>query len=100
VRQNIARIIGRRGIDCDIAFVDMLNDSGFVDDKRGSIAKALRFVEDAVILNYCSFEIAEEWKSNADVLGKTFVGRNTVDANTKDLCFSAFEFGDISLIRL
>ena len=97
---GFARVISRRGIDCYVAFVDMLDDSGFVDDKCGPITKALRLVEDAVILNYCSFEVAEEWESDADVLCKTFVGRNTVDANTKDLGFSTFEFGDISLICL
>jgi hypothetical protein len=78
----------------------VLNDPVLIDHKRGSIAKALGFVENSVISDHRSFEIAEEWKRHANVLCETFVGGNAIYANAENLCVRAFEFGDISLIRL
>jgi len=100
VRQDVARVERSRRIDRYVPLVYMLNNPGLIDYKRSAIAKALRFVENSVILNHCSFEVAEEWEGNADVLRKAFVSGNAVDANAEDLCFCALEFGDISLIRL
>jgi len=76
------------------------DNSLFIDHKRGSIAKALGFVENSVISDHRSFEIAEEWERHANVLCETFVGGNAIYANAENLCVGAFEFGDISLIRL
>jgi hypothetical protein len=78
----------------------VLNDAILVDDKCRSIAEALFFVEDPVVFHHGSFEIAEEWKGHADVLCKSAIGRNAIDADTKNLSVGSFEFGDISLIRL
>ena len=78
----------------------MLNDSILFDHKRGSIAKALGFVENSVISDHRSFEIAEEWERDADVLCETFVGGNAIYADAENQCVGSFEFGDISLIRL
>jgi len=100
VRQNVARFGCGRGINRHISFVDVLNDSVLVDDKRGAISEALLFVKNPVVFDDCSFEIAEERKGDADVLREAAVGRNAVDTNTENLSIVAFEFGDISLIRL
>ena len=100
VRQDVARVVRSRGVNRYVSLVYMLNKSGLIDYKRRAIAKALRFVENSVILNHCSFEIAEEWEGNSDVLREAFVGGNAVHADAENLCFCAFEFGDISLIRL
>jgi len=78
----------------------VLNDPVLIDHKRGSIAIAPGFVENSVISDHRSFEIAEEWKRDADVLCETFVGGNAIYADAENLCVRAFEFGDISLIRL
>ena len=100
VRQYVASFRGGSRIDCYISLIDVLNDAILVDDKCGSIAEALFFVEDSVIFHNSSFEITEKWKRDADVLCKTAVGRNTVDADAENLSIGPFEFGDISLIRL
>jgi len=100
VRQYIARVGSSRGIDRYVSFVDVLNDPVLIYYECGSISETLRFVENAVILHYCSFEIAEEWKSDADVLREAFVSWNAVDAYSENLSIGSFEFGDISLIRL
>jgi len=59
VSQDITSIRSARSIDGIIPNIDVLNDSLLINDERGSIAKALLFIEDAVVLYYCPFEIAE-----------------------------------------
>src|ERR1044071_5600969 len=86
-------------IDRDVAFVDVLNDAFFIDHEGGSIAKALLFVKDTVILHDSAFEITEDRKRNANLLCEFTVGGNTVYAHAKNLCVGGFEFCDISLIR-
>jgi hypothetical protein len=100
VRQHITRFLSAGWIDRHVSFVDVTNDAVFVDDKSGSIAKALFFVEDPVILDYCAFEIAEYGKSDAELFGKLAVGGNAVNTETENLSIVCIEFGDISLIRL
>ena len=100
MRQYIARVGSSRGIDRYVSFVDVLNDPVLIYYECGSISETLRFVENAVILHHCSFEIAQEGKSDADVLRKAFVSWNAVDTYTENLSIGSFEFGDISLIRL
>ena len=98
--KNIARLSSAGWIDRHAPFVDVLNDPLFVDDERCSIAEALFFIKDSVILHHSSLEITEQWKRYANVLCKTTIGRNAIDADAEDLSFCSFEFGDISLIRL
>ena len=100
MHQHVASFGCCSWIDCHIAFIDMLNDPILVDDKGGSIAKALFFVEEPIVFYYGSFEIAEQWECDADILSKTAIGRNAIYANSENLCVGSFEFGDISLIRL
>jgi len=71
-----------------------------VDDERRTRAEETRFVEYAIVLHDLPLEIAEEWERHADFLRECGVGRRAVDADPEYLCFSSFEFGDISLIRL
>ena len=99
MRQDITSVRSTRSIDGIIANVDVLNDSFLIHDEGSSIAKALLFIEDAVVLYNCPFEIAEEWKSHAQLFGELAIGGNTVNTNTKNLSFVTFEFSDISLIR-
>ena len=97
--QHITRVDNGGRIDCDVAFVNVLNDAFFIDQEGGPIAKALLFIKDSVILHYGAFEIAEERERDSNLLCKFAVGGNTVDAKTKNLSLSCFEFRDISLIR-
>ena len=57
--QHVTRFDDGGWIDCDVAFVNVLNDAFFIDQERGAISKALLLVKDTVSLNYSSFEIAE-----------------------------------------
>ena len=57
--ESVTGFYGRRGIDCNVSFVDVSNDAVFIDYKGCAIAKALLFVKDAIILDNCAFEIAE-----------------------------------------
>ena len=100
MRQYVAGFGGGGWIDRHAAFIDVLNDSLLVDDECGSIAEALFFIKDSIILHHSSLEITEQWKRYANVLCKTTIGRNAIDADAEDLSFCSFEFGDISLIRL
>ena len=100
MRQYVAGFCGGRWIDRHAAFIYVLNNSLLVDDECGSIAEALFFIKDSVIFDHRSLEITEQWKRYTDVLCKTAVGRNAVDADAEDLSLCSFEFSDISLIRL
>ena len=100
MRQYVAGFRGGGWIDRHAAFVNVLNDSLLVDDEGGSVAEALFLIKDSVILHHRSLKITEQWKRYTDVLCKTAIGGNAVDADAEDLSFCAFEFGDISLIRL
>jgi len=59
VLQHVTGVNNSGRIDCDVAFVDVLNDAFFIDHEGGPIAEALFFVEDAIVLDDCAFEIAE-----------------------------------------
>ena len=45
-------------IDGDVSFVDLLDDTFLIDQKRGAVSKALLLVIDTVSFDYCAFEIA------------------------------------------
>ena len=100
MRQDIAGFRSGGWIDRDAPFIDVLNDPLFVDDERCSIAEALFFIKDSVVLHHSSLEITEQWKRYTNVLCKAAVGGNAVDADAENLRLCSFEFGDISLIRL
>ena len=88
------------GIDRYVPFIDVLNDTVLIDYKGSTIPKALRFIENAVVPDYRSFEIAQQGKRDADVLREALVGGNTIYTDAENLRFHSLEFGDISLIRL
>ena len=77
----------------------MLDDSFFIDNEGGAIAKALLFVEDAVIFDNGTFEIAQQRKRDPELLREFAVCGNAVYAKTKNLGVGGFEFRDIILIR-
>src|ERR1041384_8149639 len=100
VRQDVASV-GRAGdVDRHVAFVDVLNDPVLVDHERGAISIAAIFVEDAVVFHDRLFDVAQQWERDGALFGELSVGIRTVDAHAENLCIVAFEFGDISLIRL
>src|SRR5947207_7801874 len=100
VRKNVAGIFRGGWIDSDVALVDVLNDSVFIDHESCAIAEALLFIEDAVVFHHRAFEIAEQWKSDAVLGPEFFVSGNAVYTESENLRVGCFEFGDISLIRL
>ena len=85
--QHVARFKSATRIDGGVSFIDMLNNAFFIDHEGGSISKPLLFVEDAIVFDYSAFEIAEQGKSDSDLLGKLAVSRNTVNTKTKNLSF-------------
>src|SRR6476620_2801821 len=98
--EHVTRVDNSRRIDRDVSFVDVLNDSFFIDHEGGAISKALFFVEDAIVSNDSAFEIAEYREGNSNLFCEFAVGGNAVNAHAEDLGVGGFEFGDISLIRL
>ena len=83
--QHVTRFDRGCRIDSDVSFVDVSNDAVFVDDERGAISKALLLVEDAVVFDDRTFEIAEERKCNPKLLCKFAVGGNTVYTHAENL---------------
>ena len=100
MRQDIAGVFGAGWIDRHVAFVDMLDDSVFVDHESGPVSIATVFVKDPIVSHDCSLEIAEQREGYAVLFGEFSVGGNAVYAETENLSIIRFEFGDISLIRL
>ena len=87
-------------IDRHVSFVNVPDDSFFVDQEGGAISKTLLLVEDAIVFNDGAFEIAEDGERNSNLFCEFAVGGNAVDTHSEDLSLVGFEFGDISLIRL
>jgi len=100
MRQDVARVRGARRIDSHSSFIDVLDEAVFIDDERGAISVAAFFVKYPVISDDCSFEIAQQRKSNAVLFGELAISRDAVHADSENLSVVTFEFGDISLIRL
>jgi hypothetical protein len=100
VLQHVTRVDNGRWIYRDVSFVDVLNDSIFIDHESRTISKALLFVEDTIVFDDSAFEIAEYREGNSNLFCEFAVGGNTVNTHAEDLRVGGFEFGDISLIRL
>src|SRR5438874_1420376 len=80
MRKDVARIGGARDIDRDVAFVNVLNDSVFVDDEGRAVAIAALFVINAVVLYHRVLDIAQQREGDSDLFGKFSVGIWTVNA--------------------
>ena len=100
MRQNVASILGASDFDGDVAFVDVSNDSVFVDYESRAIAIAAIFVKDAIVFQHRMLDIAQQREGDADLFGEFGIGKRAVNTDPKNLCVGSFEFGDISLIRL
>ena len=100
VLENVTCVYHRRWIDRDVSFVDVLNDSFFIDHESSAVSETLLFVEDAIVFDDSAFEITEYRESNSNLFCEFAVGGNAVDAHAENLRVGGFEFGDISLIRL
>ena len=98
VHQHVARIDYSGWIDGHVSFVDVLDNSFFIDHEGGAITEALLFVEHAVVLDDGAFEIAEQRKRNAELFGEFAIGGNAVYTESKNLRIGGVEFGNISLI--
>ena len=98
--EHVARVDNGGRIDRDVSFIDVLNDSVFIDHESSAISEALFFVKDAIVFDHSAFEITEYREGNSDLFCEFAVGGNTVNTHAEDLRVGGFEFGDISLIRL
>lgn len=85
--EHVARFDHGCRIDGDVSFIDVPNDAFLIDQEGGAIAKALLLVEDAIVLNYGAFEIAEDWEGNSKLLGEFAVGGNAVNTHSENLGF-------------
>src|SRR5687767_15868111 len=72
-------------IDCDVSFVDVADDSFFINQEGGAISKALLLVEHAIVFDDRALEITEYGERNSNLLCKLAVGGNTVNTHTEDL---------------
>ena len=72
-------------IDCDVSFVDVTDDSFFIDQEGGAISKALLLVEHTIVFDDGALEIAEYGERNSNLLCKLAVGGNTIYTHTENL---------------
>jgi len=100
VFQHAACGSGPARVDGILTHVDMLDDSVFVDDKRGAVGEFLLLVQDPILFGDRSLEVTEERECEAFLLGKGSVGGSTIHADAQHLGTILLELGDISLIRL
>jgi len=100
VLQDVTCFNDRRWIDRDVSFVDVLNDSFFIDHEGRAVSETLLFVEDAIVFDDSAFEITEYRERDSNLFGEFAVGGNAVYAHAENLRVGGVEFGDISLIRL
>jgi len=98
--EDVAGLNNSGRIDGHVSFVNVPDDAFFIDQEGGAISEALLLVEDAIVFNDGSFEIAENRECNSNLFGEFTVGGNAVDTHSENLSLVCFEFGDISLIRL
>ena len=83
--EDVTRLDNSSRIDRGVSFVDVPNDSFFIDQEGGAISKALLFVKDTIILNYSAFEIAQQRKRDFELFGEFAVGGNTVYTHAENL---------------
>ena len=83
----VARIDNCGWIDGDVSFIDVADDSFFIDQEGGAISEALLLVEDSVIFDDGAFEIAEDWERDSELFGEFAVGGNTVNTHSENLSF-------------
>ena len=91
--ENILRI----GVRLDFAH-DLLNDSLFVDDKRGTddahrhFSIELLLLPDAIVLNRLKLRIRKQYERQVVLLGEFHMGFDAVLADTDDRYVAFFEF--------
>ena len=85
MREHVARLDSGARVDRDVSFVDVSNDSFFVNYKGGAISEALLLIKNAVSFDDGSFEIAEDGECDFDLLCKLAVGGNAVYAHAEHL---------------
>ena len=97
--EHVTRLDNGGRIDCDVSFVDVPNDAFFIDQESCTITKALLFVEDAIVFDDGTFEIAEQRERDSELFGEFAVGGNAVNTHSENLSVGGFELSDIRLIR-
>lgn len=100
VLEQAASGAGPRRVDRVLVLVNVPDDAVLVHHEGRAIRESLLTVEDPVILRGGPLKVAQQRKRDADLIGKGFVGRWAVHADSEDLRSVCFEFGDIRLIRL
>src|SRR5262245_45300617 len=97
--QHAARLNSRARINRRATFFDVANDPILVYYERCPATETLGLIEDAVFFDHSSFEITQERKAYTELFRPMSISGNTINTNSKDLCFCFVEFCDISLIR-
>lgn len=72
------------GVDCAVAFLDVLDFSFFVHDKRGAVCELELVVQDAVFFRHLPRHIAKQRELHSDFFCECLVGRGCVDADAKN----------------
>ena len=83
--ENVTRLHNGRRIDGDVSFVNVLNNTFFIDQESGAVSKPLFLIKNAIVFDHSAFEIAEDWKGNRELLCKFSVGGNTVNTHSENL---------------
>ena len=96
------------GIDCGVAFFDVLDDAVFVDDDVGALGPLKGLIlhvvtfEDAVRAEHFFVHVAEEREFDVDLFGEGGVGGGRIHADAKDFRIGTVDFScvDSRLDRL
>ena len=83
--EHVARVHDGRRIDRNVSFVDVPDDSFFVDQEGGAVSEALLFVEDSIRFDDRAFEVAEDRKRHFNLFCEFAVGGNAVNTHSENL---------------
>ena len=79
--QGAARLVSARRVDGRLALLDVSDDAVLVHGEGGARAVAALLVEDAVVADGLPLEVAQQGEGRADVLLKSPVGGEAVNAD-------------------
>ena len=89
------------GIDCGVAFFDVLDDAVFVDDDVGALRPFEGLIlhvvafEDAVGRQHLLVHVAEQWKFDVDLLRESRVGCGRIHADAENFRIRGVDFAAV-----
>ena len=89
------------GIDCGVAFFDVLDDAVFVDDDVGALRPLVGFrlhvvsLEDAIGAEHLFIHVAEQRKLDIDLLGEGGVGCGGIHADAENFRIRGVDFAAV-----